>query len=202
MKKFFKVLFKILGKVIIVGLIAFVVTFGIYMTNAENKLIYYVVRPFLNKHYDSQVRDRRIWPVSKNKVLSQNDFSKSYEAAPLFAAKSENVLKHLEAFKRFTMFSRGVLSVFWRMYFSLTEQSARPAHTLLAFWLFLHINIAPKPDSVQEPGFVFYSWLPLSETVTFSWFKFTIFHRIIYSKYHIVLRRTIWYYRITRVNSI
>ncbi len=31
-----------------------------YMTNAENKLIYYVVRPFLNKHYDSQVRDKRI----------------------------------------------------------------------------------------------------------------------------------------------
>ena len=42
------------------GLIAFVVTFAIYMTNAENKLIYYVVRPLLNKHYDAQVRDRRI----------------------------------------------------------------------------------------------------------------------------------------------
>ena len=26
----------------------------------ENKLIYYVLRPFLNKHYDSQVRDKRI----------------------------------------------------------------------------------------------------------------------------------------------
>ena len=26
----------------------------------EHKLIYYVVRPLLNKHYDSQVRDRRI----------------------------------------------------------------------------------------------------------------------------------------------
>ena len=30
------------------------------MGNFENKLIYYVVRPFLNKHYDSQVRARRI----------------------------------------------------------------------------------------------------------------------------------------------
>lgn len=60
MKKFFKVLFKILGRTLLIALIAFVVTFGIYMTNAENKLIYYVVRPFLNKHYDSQVRDRKI----------------------------------------------------------------------------------------------------------------------------------------------
>ena len=60
MKKFFKVLFKILGRTLLIALIAFVVTFGIYMTNAENKLIYYVVRPFLNKHYDSQVRDRKM----------------------------------------------------------------------------------------------------------------------------------------------
>ena len=60
MKKFFKVLFKIVGKLLIVALIFFVVTFGLYITNGENKLIYYVVRPLLNKHYNSQVRDRRI----------------------------------------------------------------------------------------------------------------------------------------------
>ena len=30
------------------------------MVNGENKLIYYVVRPLLNKHYDAQVRDRRV----------------------------------------------------------------------------------------------------------------------------------------------
>lgn len=60
MKKFFSILFKILGKAVVIALIAFVATFAIYMTNAENKLIYYVVRPFLNKHYDSQVRDRKI----------------------------------------------------------------------------------------------------------------------------------------------
>lgn len=51
---------KILGKVGLVGFIGFVATFTIYMFNLENKLIYYVVRPFLNKHYDSQVRDKRI----------------------------------------------------------------------------------------------------------------------------------------------
>lgn len=51
---------QILGKIALVGLIGFAVTFTIYMGNFENKLIYYVVRPFLNKHYDSQVRDRRI----------------------------------------------------------------------------------------------------------------------------------------------
>lgn len=60
MKKFLKILFKVLGKVTVIGLIAFVATFALYMFNGENKLIYYVIRPFLNKHYDSQVRDRKI----------------------------------------------------------------------------------------------------------------------------------------------
>ena len=60
MKKFGKILLKLLGKILVVGLITFAATFTLYITNAENKLIYYVVRPLLNKHYDSQVRDRRI----------------------------------------------------------------------------------------------------------------------------------------------
>lgn len=60
MKKPVKLLLKILGKLILAALAVFVVTFTIYMTNSENKLIYYVVRPLLNKHYDSQVRDRRV----------------------------------------------------------------------------------------------------------------------------------------------
>ena len=60
MNKFGKLLLRILGKVLLVGLIFFVATFTLYITNGENKLIYYVVRPFLNKHYDSQQRDRRI----------------------------------------------------------------------------------------------------------------------------------------------
>ena len=60
MQKFWKVLFKILGKTLLVALIAFVATFALYMFNGENKLIYYVIRPFLNKHYDAQVRDRKI----------------------------------------------------------------------------------------------------------------------------------------------
>ena len=51
---------KIMGKVGLVGFIGFVATFTIYMFNLENKLSYYVLRPFLNKHYDSQVRDKRI----------------------------------------------------------------------------------------------------------------------------------------------
>ena len=51
---------KIMGKVGLVGSIGFVATFSIYMFNLENKLIYYVLRPLLNKHYDSQVRDKRI----------------------------------------------------------------------------------------------------------------------------------------------
>lgn len=60
MKKLLKILFKILGKLILAAVIFFAATFTLYMVNGENKLIYYVVRPLLNKHYDSQVRDRRI----------------------------------------------------------------------------------------------------------------------------------------------
>lgn len=51
---------KICGKTALIAMLAFVGTFTLYITNGENKLIYYVIRPLLNKHYDSQVRDRRI----------------------------------------------------------------------------------------------------------------------------------------------
>ena len=54
-----KKLIGILGKLALLLFGAFVATFTIYMFNLENKLIYYVIRPFLNKHYDSQKRDRR-----------------------------------------------------------------------------------------------------------------------------------------------
>ena len=60
MKKALVFLGKLLGRLALAALLLFAVTFTVYMTNAENKLIYYVVRPFLNKHYDSQVRDKRI----------------------------------------------------------------------------------------------------------------------------------------------
>lgn len=60
MKKILKMFLKVLGKFLLIGLIGFVATFTLYITNGENKLIYYVIRPFLNKHYDSQVRDRKI----------------------------------------------------------------------------------------------------------------------------------------------
>ena len=60
MNKYVKILLKVLGKVLLAALIFFVATFTLYITNGENKLIYYVVRPLLNKHYDSQVRDRKI----------------------------------------------------------------------------------------------------------------------------------------------
>ena len=60
MKKVLKMILKIFGKVLLIGLIGFVATFTLYITNGENKLIYYVIRPFLNRHYDSQVRDRKV----------------------------------------------------------------------------------------------------------------------------------------------
>ncbi len=55
-----KFLLKALGKLLLFAGIFFVSTFALYMFNGENKLIYYVIRPLLNKHYDSQVRDRKI----------------------------------------------------------------------------------------------------------------------------------------------
>ena len=58
--KLLKLLGKLLGKVALIGLIGFVLTFALYITNGENKLIYYVIRPFLNRHYDAQVRNRKI----------------------------------------------------------------------------------------------------------------------------------------------
>ena len=51
---------KVVGKLTLFGFLTVLVTFGIYFFNLENKLIYYVISPFLNKHYDSQKRDRRI----------------------------------------------------------------------------------------------------------------------------------------------
>lgn len=60
MKKVLKMILKILGKFLLIGLIGFAATFTLYITNGENKLIYYIIRPFLNRHYDSQVRDRKV----------------------------------------------------------------------------------------------------------------------------------------------
>ena len=60
MKKVLKMILKALGKILLIGLIGFAATFTLYITNGENKLIYYVIRPFLNRHYDSQVRDRKV----------------------------------------------------------------------------------------------------------------------------------------------
>ena len=55
-----KTVLKISGKIGLMAVLAFVGTFTLYMTNGENKLIYYVIRPLLNKQYNFQVRDRRI----------------------------------------------------------------------------------------------------------------------------------------------
>ena len=60
MKKALKIMGKVLWKLLIMGAIGFVVTFTIYMLNLENKLIYRFVYPLLQKHYDSQKRDRRV----------------------------------------------------------------------------------------------------------------------------------------------
>ena len=45
---------------VLTALALFAGTFIIYMFNLENKLIYKVIYPFLQKHYNSQRRDRRI----------------------------------------------------------------------------------------------------------------------------------------------
>ena len=59
-KKVKKCALKLTGKLALVGVIFFFVTFAVYMFNLENKLIYNVVYPFLQKHYDAQSRNRKI----------------------------------------------------------------------------------------------------------------------------------------------
>jgi len=59
-KKLLRALGKLLGFLAKTAAVLFAATFAIYWFNLENKLLYYVVRPFLNKHYDSQQRDRRV----------------------------------------------------------------------------------------------------------------------------------------------
>ena len=55
---------RLIGKglkmLVLLGGALFAGTFLVYYFNLENKLIYRVVYPFLQKHYDSQKRDRRI----------------------------------------------------------------------------------------------------------------------------------------------
>ena len=51
---------KVLAKVGVIGFVGFAATFTIYFFNLENKLIYKVIYPLLQKHYNSQQRDRRI----------------------------------------------------------------------------------------------------------------------------------------------
>ncbi len=55
-----KTAFKVAKTLTGLGLLAFLGTFSIFMFNLENKMIYYVIRPLLNKHYDTQTRDRKI----------------------------------------------------------------------------------------------------------------------------------------------
>lgn len=52
---------KLLKKLLLAALLLlFAGTFAVYMLNLENKLIYNVVYPFRQNHYDAQQRDRRI----------------------------------------------------------------------------------------------------------------------------------------------
>ena len=58
--KFLHFFLKLLWTIFKVSFVFIAVTFTVYIFNLENKLIYYVIRPLLNKHYNSQERDRKI----------------------------------------------------------------------------------------------------------------------------------------------
>ena len=51
---------RVIRTLMIIAAALFAGTFTIYYFNLENKLIYRFVYPLLQKHYDSQKRDRRI----------------------------------------------------------------------------------------------------------------------------------------------
>ncbi len=51
---------KCLGKAALAGAGGFAALFGVYWFNLDNKLIFYGVRPILNRLYDRQKRDVRL----------------------------------------------------------------------------------------------------------------------------------------------
>ncbi len=51
---------KLLKSLLITAALLFAGMFTIYYLNLENKLIYKAIYPLLQKHYNSQQRDRRI----------------------------------------------------------------------------------------------------------------------------------------------
>ena len=51
---------KIFGKAALMGASGFAALLAVYWWNLDNKLIFYVVRPLMNKLYDSQKRDVRL----------------------------------------------------------------------------------------------------------------------------------------------
>jgi hypothetical protein len=51
---------KLLKRLLILGIGGFAATLLLYWFNLDNKLIYYVVRPMLNKCYDAQKRDVKL----------------------------------------------------------------------------------------------------------------------------------------------
>ncbi len=51
---------KVLKTMLVMGLGGFAATLVMYWFNLDNKVIYYGVRPLLNKIYDKQKRDVRI----------------------------------------------------------------------------------------------------------------------------------------------
>ncbi len=51
-----RTLFKILGKVLLIGAGIYAVLFAVFFFDLDGKLLYYVVEPFLVKHYDRMER--------------------------------------------------------------------------------------------------------------------------------------------------
>lgn len=51
---------KILGKAALMGAGGLAALIAVYWFNLDNKLIFYVVRPLMNKLYDSQKRDVKL----------------------------------------------------------------------------------------------------------------------------------------------
>ncbi len=51
---------KVLSKAVLYGAGGFAALIAVYWFNLDNKLIFYVVRPLMNKIYDSQKRDVKL----------------------------------------------------------------------------------------------------------------------------------------------
>lgn len=67
-----KTIFRVLGKLLAVLAAVYAALFAVFYFDLDGKLLYYVVTPFLRKHYDNMERaDRTTMPYEQTEPIGQ-----------------------------------------------------------------------------------------------------------------------------------